>query len=144
MYQDIKEFHEEFGLRYDGVPKQLDEETAKFRIKFMHEELNEYCKACEEGDLEGQFDALIDLAYVALGTAYMQGLPFDKGWDEVHSCNMLKARAGPNGEGSKRGSPLDVIKPMDWQGPRLGPLLIWAVCLVEARKQNDMFASEGA
>ena len=123
MYQDIKKFHERFGLEYKGPPRVLDHDVAQFRIKFLKEELEEYIKADMEEDLEGQFDALIDLVYVALGTAYLQGLPFEEGWNEVQTCNMAKVRAGPNGEGSKRGSPLDVIKPPEWVGPDLKPTL---------------------
>ena len=123
MIRDIKDFHEKFGLTYNGPPRILDTTVATFRIKFMEEELHEYIIACATHNLEGQFDALIDLVYVALGTAYMQGLPFQKGWDEVQKCNMQKVKAGPNGEGSKRGSPLDVVKPAGWVGPDLKKLL---------------------
>ena len=123
MYKDIVEFHEKFGLACPRVPHELVRELAEFRIRFMQEELFEYITATAAGDLEGQFDALVDLVYVALGTAYLQGLPFKEGWDVVHSANMKKVRAGPNGEGSKRGSPFDVIKPAGWVGPDLKPLL---------------------
>ena len=143
MYRDIKNFHERFELAYDGPPRELDAMTAAFRVKFMQEELDEYISAFIKKDLEGQFDALIDLVYVALGTAYMQGLPFDEGWDEVQSCNMMKVRAGPNGEGSKRGSPLDVIKPAGWVGPDLKPALRMAALIAAARRQNGLFDAEG-
>ena len=133
MYQDIKKFHEKFGLTYEGPPRLLDHDMAQFRIKFLREELEEYIKADMEEDLEGQFDALIDLVYVALGTAYLQGLPFKAGWDEVQGCNMAKVKAGPNGEGSKRGSPHDVVKPEGWVGPDLKPALQFAKLLAEAR-----------
>jgi predicted HAD superfamily Cof-like phosphohydrolase len=139
MYNDIKRFHERFELNYDGPPRELDGRTAAFRIKFMQEELDEYTHSCETRDLEGQFDALIDLVYVVLGTAYLQGFPFDEGWGEVQNCNMMKVRAGPNGEGSKRGSPLDVIKPAGWVGPDLKPSLRMAALIAAARRQNDMF-----
>lgn len=117
MMQDIQDFHEKFGLAYRGGPQELSTQASEFRIKFMQEELNEYVKGVEEHDLVQQFDALVDLVYVALGTAYLQGLPFEDGWNEVQAANMRKQRAGPNGEGSKRNSPLDVIKPAGWAGP---------------------------
>jgi predicted HAD superfamily Cof-like phosphohydrolase len=101
MLNDIKEFHEKFALTYDGPPTDLPVLLSNFRIKFMQEELDEYLLAATKNDLAGQLDALVDLVYVALGTAYLQGLPFQAAWDEVHACNMRKVKAGPNGEGSK-------------------------------------------
>jgi predicted HAD superfamily Cof-like phosphohydrolase len=123
MINDIKEFHEKFELTYEGKPTALPIEVARFRMNFMHEELEEYAVAVINKDLEGQLDALVDLVYVALGTAYLQGLPFQAAWDEVHACNMRKVKAGPNGEGSKRGSKHDVVKPLDWVGPDYSKIL---------------------
>lgn len=123
MLNDIKEFHEKFELTYRGTHRQLTPEMAEFRTKFMLEELTEYAQALENNDMPGQLDALVDLVYVALGTAYLQGLPFQAAWDEVHACNMRKVKAGPNGEGSKRGSPHDVIKPEGWKGPDYSNIL---------------------
>lgn len=117
MVQDIKDFHEKFNLVYDGPPRELPHDVVEFRTKFMVEELIEYGEAVDANNVEGQLDALVDLVYVALGTAYLHGFPFQKAWDEVHSANMRKVKAGPNGEGSKRGSPHDVVKPVDWEGP---------------------------
>ena len=126
MMDDIKAFHEKFGLAYYGPIRALEPDVSAFRIKFLKEELNEYEKAVAVGDIEGQLDALVDLVYVALGTAYLQGMPFNKAWDIVQACNMRKVKAGPNGEGSKRGSPHDVIKPEGWKGPNYDELLIEA------------------
>jgi predicted HAD superfamily Cof-like phosphohydrolase len=123
MINDIKEFHEKFELDYKGKPRELDNAVAMFRIKFMEEELKEYISATLANDLEGQLDALVDLVYVALGTAYLQGLPFQAAWDEVHACNMRKVKAGPQGEGSKRGSKHDVVKPEGWIGPDYSKIL---------------------
>lgn len=117
MFKDIRDFHERFGLAYDGPPRKLPEDVVAFRWKFLNEELNEYKQGLLNEDLEQQFDALIDLVYVALGTAYLSGFPFEEGWKIVQECNMAKVKAGPNGEGSKRGSPHDVIKPPGWVGP---------------------------
>lgn len=124
MTIDIRNFHEKFGLAYDGGPRSLDSELSEFRIKFMQEELDEYKRSCESQDLVGQFDALIDLVYVALGTAYLQGLPFDEGWAEVQRCNMAKVRAA-SADQSKRGWRLDIIKGPDWTGPEA--MLQWLI-----------------
>lgn len=121
-YQDIIEFHTKYGLDSDGVPKLLDKSTAEFRIKFMQEELYEFIKANNESNLEDMADALIDLVYVAMGTAYMMGLPWQDLWDEVQSANMRKVRAQSASE-SKRGTKLDVVKPKDWVGPDIGKII---------------------
>jgi len=117
MLEDIEEFHKKFDLAHSGEVRELPLEVAAFRTQFIAEELIEYSKAVDEHDIEGQLDALVDLTYVVLGTAYLQGFDFQAAWDEVHSANMRKVKAGPNGEGSKRGSSHDVIKPEGWVGP---------------------------
>ena len=119
---DIRRFHERFQLEYDGPPRQLEEEMSNFRIEFLMEELDEYINAADAGNLEAQFDALIDLVYVALGTAYLHGFPFQEGWDEVQRANMSKVRAA-RPEQSKRSTALDVVKPAGWQGPDIAAIL---------------------
>lgn len=116
MFADIADFHEKFKLAYDGMPRQLDRELHNFRAGFMTEELGEYVEAHEAGDLEGQIDALVDLVYVVLGTAYLQGFPFDEAWKRVHAANMSKIRA-LRPDQSKRGSVYDVVKPPGFVPP---------------------------
>lgn len=121
MMRDIAAFHEKFGLSYAGSPRTLDPELADFRIKFMESELTEYTEACINGDLEKQFDALIDIVYVALGTAYLQGLPFRKGWKRVQAANMAKVRkvhAEDGHEDSGRPAKYDIVKPAGWMPPQ--------------------------
>jgi predicted HAD superfamily Cof-like phosphohydrolase len=64
-------------------------------------------------------DALIDLTYIAKGTALFAGITSAQ-WalifDVVHSRNMMKMRA-PSASHSKRGSALDIIKPANWSPP---------------------------
>lgn len=122
LEMDIKHFHEKFGLAYNSGPRQLPEDLQNFRIKFLDEELNEYKEAVIDGNLSKQFDALIDLVYVAIGTAYLQGLPFNKGWEIVHHANMQKRRAERINE-STRQSAFDVVKPEGWKAPDLTKLL---------------------
>jgi predicted HAD superfamily Cof-like phosphohydrolase len=74
--------------------------------------------------MEGQFDALIDLVYFALGRAYLHGFPFAEGWKRVHSKNMEKRRANPDAPNEgKRGSKLDIVKPEGWTPPILTDLV---------------------
>ena len=103
-------------------PVLLDLITMQFRIDFMQEELNEIDEAYSDEDLHKVADGLVDLVYVALGTAAMMGLPWQSLWNEVQRANMTKIRT-PNAEASKRKNVLDVIKPEGWIGPDFTPWL---------------------
>lgn len=116
--QDIFEFHEKFGIAYYGPPRYLDLDLADFRIKFLSEEIEEYAEAVYVGDKAKMFDALVDLVYVALGTAHLHGFNFDEGWARVHAANMTKVK-GP----SERSAHYDVIKPPNFVPPDLSDLV---------------------
>ena len=121
MLGDIAEFHNKFEIPRAVTPQLLPVEDMGFRVSFLFEEMQELVDGFEKDDVEEIFDALIDLIYVALGTAWMMGLPFGEGWSRVHTANMLKVRAKHAGE-SKRGSALDVVKPDGWKAPDLSDL----------------------
>ena len=118
-FDDVAACYRKFGLGYEGPPRELDDKTSAFRIKFLREELEEYERAVESGDVPGQFDALVDLVYVALGTALLHGFPWKEGWDEVQRANISKERS----ETSKRGTGPDLIKPPGWQAPNIEGVL---------------------
>lgn len=123
LFEDIIEFHKKFKLKpFSKKPCLLPLDVQNFRVRFMQEELDEFKKAYRENNLHDAFDALIDLVYVALGTAYMMGLSFNDGWKEVHTCNLKKIRAKSKKQ-SKRNSSFDVIKPLGWQKPDLRKFL---------------------
>jgi len=139
LFQDIKDFHEKFGLTYHGAPRVLPEELAKFRAGFLAEELGEYAFGGDKMNvdilvgivkedmappikLEDQLDGLVDLVYVALGTALMQGFDFNEAWRRVHEANMKKVRA-ERAVDSARGSTYDVVKPPGWLAPNLSDLV---------------------
>ena len=122
MAADIEEFHEKFGLAYDGKPRPLQRDLLKFRHRFIFEEFKEWVKAMKGGRLDEEFDALIDLAYVMMGYAYMRGWNWRKAWARVHAKNMEKVRAQSAAD-SKRGSQFDVIKPKGWTPADLSDLV---------------------
>lgn len=123
MMEEIAEFHEKFKLKpKSSVPKLLSAEQMGFRLHCLDEEMDEMYRAYAEGDLEKTADAIVDLVYFALGTAYLMNLPFDELWQEVHAANMQKVRAKKKGD-SKRGSAYDVVKPEGWQPPNLKLIL---------------------
>ena len=122
-YDDVMAFHEKFVPdTIPDSPRMLPAELAEFRMKFMSEELLEFAVAQGRYDLPAAADALIDLVYVAMGTAIMMGLPWDHIWDAVHDANMRKLRTESPGA-SKRGSRYDVIKPAGWTPPNVAKII---------------------
>lgn len=124
MFDDVVQFHTKFGINYQGKPRVLPQGEQGNRLRFLNEELEEYRMAMllctrelEADDLDkAEFnhnlaeclDALVDLVYVAMGTAHLHGFDFNEAWRRVHAANMLKTR----GEGWKK-----VIKPPGWEPP---------------------------
>ncbi len=133
-FQDIIDFHQKFGIDYTSVPRALPLDLSEFRSKFLEEEATEYMGAQERAydittahpedrdaadyshQLEEALDGLVDLCYVAMGTARLHGFDFVEAWDRVHAANMQKIRT-PSAQASKRGSTFDVIKPDGWEAP---------------------------
>ena len=148
MFRDIERFHKNFGIEPTQDPNhKLPADILKFRINFIFEELLEYAEAVGfcldinnefvpnywdhindqpqqtlKFNAEQAFDALIDLCYVALGTAYWHRFPFNQGWARVQEANMQKVRAQKAGD-SKRGTAYDIVKPDGWKPPTLTDLL---------------------
>ena len=91
-YEDVRKFHEKFKLANGTTPSLLPPDLERFRQDFLREELEEFEHACAKKDLALAADALVDLVYVALGTAALMGLPWQALWDEVHAANMRKER----------------------------------------------------
>lgn len=151
-FEDVGEFHEKFGLHSANStpgegPQWVTPELRSFRANFLLEEIYEYIEAIggevvvsdlvvagarsitvtvrddAEVDHAKAFDALIDLTYVALGTAHLEGYPWQKGWELVQKANMSKVRAQADGSDSARGSSFDVVKPEGWAPPNIDALL---------------------
>ena len=104
FFKDVGDFHAKFGLDHvmcnreetcaspGPDPRQISAELREFRLIFLEEELNELRQAYADQDLPGIADALVDLVYVALGTAHLHGFPFDELWAVVQEANMAKER----------------------------------------------------
>lgn len=127
-FTDVGEFHRKFNLPVstEGEVRELPPELLSFRLKFLKEELREFELAMPtwttEADHAQMFDALIDLVYVAMGTAHLLGYPWERGWELVQAANMKKIRAKKASE-SKRDSSWDVVKPPGWQPPDIEDLI---------------------
>lgn len=118
-FKDVLAFHEKFEVPLASQPSFLDAEAYNFRVRFLKEELDEFVDANYHNDMVKAFDSLIDLVYVAYGTAQMMGCTpemWQEMWNAVQNANMSKVRATTAGE-SKRGTSLDVVKPANWQSP---------------------------
>jgi len=117
MWTDIVAFHNKFRIpQSEGPSLELADGLLDFRVKFMKEELDEFAEALALGNDVQAFDALLDLAYVVMGTAFVCQFPWQDGWDTVHAANLTKRRVDHESE-SKRGSIYDIVKPEGWVSP---------------------------
>lgn len=123
LFEDVTAFHVLHGISTPSLPMLPDVEMYAFRKKFMHEELDEIDQAYQDGDLVKYIDGLIDLTYVALGTAILSGVTpalWAELWDQVQLANLCKRRAMSLGESERltgRGHASDVVKPEGWASP---------------------------
>jgi len=134
LIKDIDQFHKKFGFEKNekvGIPD--NNELVNFRTSFLMEELAEYTQAITKKDAAGALDALVDIVYIALGTAWLFNLPFDKAWNEVQKANMSKVRA--KSKSKKRGTAFDVIKPQGWVAPNIERIV------EEERDINENFSN---
>ena len=119
--QDIHDMHTKFGVR-DAVEKfdsVMLRTFLRFRLDFLHEELQETEKAAQSGiplDQEEIVDGLIDLCVVAIGTLDALSVDPHKAWNEVHKANMTKEVGVKPSRPNPLGLP-DLIKPEGWVGP---------------------------
>ena len=122
MVKNIEEFSTKFKLPQLDKPGFLDDDLMMFRLLFIREEVDELNLAMVYEDLEDALDALVDIMYVVLGTAWMMNLPIMDAWDRVHAANMKKVRV-ENASESKRNSSYDLKKPDGWEPPDLSDLV---------------------
>lgn len=129
-YQKVKDFHLRFGVPCDedaDAPFLPAPDVLEYRRGFLQEELDEFTEACQGQNLELALDALLDLVYVAYGTALLMGVSpeaWQELFDDVQRANMAKERAtSANDPRSKRSHSLDVVKPTGWIGPRGADIL---------------------
>ena len=131
LIKDIDAFHKKFRFEKNdkvGIPE--NNELVNFRTSFLLEELTEYTQAITKKDTAGALDALVDIVYIALGTAWLFNLPFEKAWKEVQRANMSKVRT--KNKSKKRGTSFDVVKPKGWRPPDIDQVIY-----EEREKQRD-------
>lgn len=116
MINDVKQFIDKF--EFEPLSKPGFHPALDARNKHLQEELDEIMLATETNDLPQLIDGLLDIVYVALGTAYLCGFDVSKHWNEIQKANMSKVRGI-----TKRGHAYDVIKPEGWVAPDHGAIL---------------------
>lgn len=106
----VKEFHETYGLPVENSPNIADQKTNDLRINLIAEELEELKEALKNNDIVETLDALIDLQYVLDGAFLSFGLHDVKeaAFAEVHRSNMSKL--GEDGKPIRRESDGKVMK----------------------------------
>ncbi len=118
-YLGVRQFHVKFNQVVSDDPQFISQRLAKERFDFMLEELTEWWeKGVLQHDLNEIADGLVDLVYVAKGTAVMYGLPWRALWDDVQRANLAKVP-----KVTHRGTNHDVGKPEGWVGPQTAEVL---------------------
>ena len=114
LLDDVAGFHQACDLPVLAKP-QFVPERAALRAALLAEECQETVEALERGDMEKIADGLVDVIYVAIGTALEFGIPLERVWAEVHRSNMAKVDP-VTGKVVKR---VDgkVLKPEGWTPP---------------------------
>ena len=69
--EQVREFHEAFGVKNEPAPTLSDKKTRQLRVALIQDELYELYKALEDENMVEVLDALVDLEYVIQG-AYLQ------------------------------------------------------------------------
>lgn len=87
-FEDVRDFHEKFELPCGKIAAVLEPEAFVFRSNFMGEELKEFVQARIDNNLVGAVDSLLDLVYVACGTALFVGDPGDR-WKKTTYADIV-------------------------------------------------------
>lgn len=115
------------GLPIPETPTRLSNERKQFALSALREELDEFDRSAS---ISGEADALIDLAYYALGRIVEMGLSPMAIFQEVHEANMDKTRGERGREATSLGH--DAVKPPGWQKPDIEALV--GLTLEDARR----------
>jgi hypothetical protein len=96
-FHDVLEFHKRYELPCSEFSTLPNVEVFNFRWSIMQEEVNEFDDAFRERNLVGVVDALLDIVYVGLGTAFFIGAPRSgpqSTWPTFRTACMAMANHG--------------------------------------------------
>lgn len=121
--EQVREFHETYGLPVRATPDITDEQTNALRINLLAEELDELRGALADGNMVEVLDALTDLQYVLDGAYLSFGLHELKmtAFNEVHRSNMSKL--GEDGKPIRRESDGKILKGPNYWKPDLSKFI---------------------
>lgn len=122
LFNQRREFNDAFRIDSNDHFDKLSVGEYGLEFNMLNEELNEYFTACQEGDLVEIADAIGDMLYLIIGTAYKHGLDAEelgKVMNEIHRSNMSKLH---NGRVVKN-SVGKVVKPDTFSPPNLAEVL---------------------
>jgi predicted HAD superfamily Cof-like phosphohydrolase len=124
-FNRLEEFHAAVGQAVPSGPIVPDAATLELRQRLIEEEFKETIEAFSELRAQPEVSSeayshlmreLADLLYVTYGTFVACGVDADAVFAEVHRANMHKA-SGPRRADGK------VLKPADWQPPKIAGVL---------------------
>lgn len=87
----VAEFQKAVGIKSPKTPTVVKERVT-LRNSLLREEVEETCRALEDGNVIEATDGIIDTIYICIGTAYEMGVHkvLPQLFDEVHRSNMSK------------------------------------------------------
>ena len=115
MQRQVKEFHEKFEVEAPDYPG-IQFDKIQLRYDLIQEELYEFLRAAEKGDLIETADAIGDMLYVVFGTAVSFGINAEAVVDEIHRSNLTKL--GADGKPIRR-TDGKVLKGPGYQSPKI-------------------------
>ena len=119
LTSSVERFNREIiGFPIPEVPTELSGARRLFAIDALLEEVDEFKRA---GSIAGQADALLDIAYYALGRIVEMGVSPTCIFEAVHEANMRKVRGERGRQANSLGH--DAVKPAGWRRPDLEALL---------------------
>jgi len=88
----VKKFHEKFKAPILGEPSLIPADRSSTRHRLMREEVEEYLKGVQNGDIENIAKELADILYTVYGTILEHGFQdkIAEIFEEVHNSNMSK------------------------------------------------------
>jgi len=89
-FEKVSDFMQACDQEINSIPTISDMKTRSLRISLIEEELNEFKKAINDGDIIDVADSLSDLLYVIYGAGHSFGIDLDRCFNEVHRSNMSK------------------------------------------------------
>ena len=122
LFDQRREFNDAFKISSNDFFDVITTSEYGLEFNMLNEELNEYFTACRENDRVEIADAIGDMLYLIIGTAYKHGLDAEelgKVMDEIHRSNMSKLH---NGEVVKN-SVGKVVKPDTFSPPNIAEVL---------------------